>query len=245
MFDNILNWKLLCGSHGFPGPDGGTCINEAAIVAAGFEYRRVCHSSSCPPCFSQPISAFCIGINDAMPDDLRQELLMPFVTRLAGTRDKRSVEVKRAKLIVFRTIREVLPVALRQAGLWKHADRCLRSNDFNSAAHFLFDHRYMVDALNSPVSERSSRQAIVAVMSLLGGSSRIIRAVSSASDLIEDIAEKLYLHDRAAVALVFRHATLILDEAIKLGRQAEPVETAQVVKRMEKAKRREPVEAAA
>jgi hypothetical protein len=31
-FDKILNWKLLRGSHYFPGPDGGTCVNEAAIV---------------------------------------------------------------------------------------------------------------------------------------------------------------------------------------------------------------------
>ena len=32
-FEHILNWKLLRGSHDFPG-------NEAAIVAAGFAYRR-------------------------------------------------------------------------------------------------------------------------------------------------------------------------------------------------------------
>src|SRR5919199_1899377 len=31
-FDHILNWKLKAGSHRFPGPDGGTCINEAALV---------------------------------------------------------------------------------------------------------------------------------------------------------------------------------------------------------------------
>jgi hypothetical protein len=33
-FDHILHWKLKRGSHAFPGTDGGTCINEAAIVAA-------------------------------------------------------------------------------------------------------------------------------------------------------------------------------------------------------------------
>jgi len=38
-FDHILNWKLERGSHAVPGQDGGTCINEAAIVAAGFPYR--------------------------------------------------------------------------------------------------------------------------------------------------------------------------------------------------------------
>ena len=51
-FDHILNWKLLVGSHQFPGKDGGTCINEAAIVAAGFEYRRVHNVKDMPSCFS-------------------------------------------------------------------------------------------------------------------------------------------------------------------------------------------------
>ena len=40
-FDHVLNWRLKVGSHLFPGPDGGTCINEAALVAAGFEYQPV------------------------------------------------------------------------------------------------------------------------------------------------------------------------------------------------------------
>jgi len=30
----MLAWKLLKGSHTWPGPDGGTRIVEAAIVAA-------------------------------------------------------------------------------------------------------------------------------------------------------------------------------------------------------------------
>jgi hypothetical protein len=37
-FDHILDWRLKRGSHSFPGKDSGTCINEAAIVAAGFPY---------------------------------------------------------------------------------------------------------------------------------------------------------------------------------------------------------------
>jgi len=50
-FDYILHWKLTQGSHPFPGKDGGTCINEAAIIAAGFEYQpvrgsRICRSAS-------------------------------------------------------------------------------------------------------------------------------------------------------------------------------------------------------
>ncbi len=52
LFDPILNWRLLPGSHAFPGPDGGTCINEAAVVAAGLPYRAIRSSADCPPCFS-------------------------------------------------------------------------------------------------------------------------------------------------------------------------------------------------
>ena len=52
-FDHILNWKLQPGSHPFPGKDGGTCINEAAIVAAGFEYQPVRRVEDMPDCFSR------------------------------------------------------------------------------------------------------------------------------------------------------------------------------------------------
>jgi len=54
-FDHILNWKLKVGSHTFPGKDGGTCINEAAIIAAGFDYQPVKSVDEMPSCFSRPI----------------------------------------------------------------------------------------------------------------------------------------------------------------------------------------------
>lgn len=72
MFENILKWRLLSGSHKFPGPDGGTCVNEAAIVAAGLEYRADRRAEDCPPCFSRVIAGFAIELNESMPDDLRQ-----------------------------------------------------------------------------------------------------------------------------------------------------------------------------
>jgi hypothetical protein len=81
-FDTILNWKLKRGSHRFPGPDGGTCINEAAIVAAGFPYQAVVFVESMPECFSRPICRLAIRLNDWATDEQRQQLL-PFVARLA------------------------------------------------------------------------------------------------------------------------------------------------------------------
>jgi hypothetical protein len=92
-FDHILNWKLKRGSHPFPGKDGGTCINEAAIVAAGLPYQPVRAVETMPDCFSRPICRLAMLLNDEAGDEQRQELL-PFVTRLACA-DTKQVEWER------------------------------------------------------------------------------------------------------------------------------------------------------
>ena len=68
-FDHILNWTLKPGSHTFPGQDGGTCINEAAIVAAGFEYQAVKSVDEMPTCFSRPICRLAMRLNDDATDE--------------------------------------------------------------------------------------------------------------------------------------------------------------------------------
>ena len=92
-FDHILNWRLKAGSHPFPGPDGGTCINEAALVAMGFEYRPISYVGQMPSCFSRPICHLAMWLNDMANDEDRQ-LLLPFVTRLACA-DTPEIERKR------------------------------------------------------------------------------------------------------------------------------------------------------
>lgn len=96
-FDHILNWKLLRGSHPFPGPDGGTCINEAAIVACGFPYQSVGSVQRLPKCFSRPICELAMQLNDRASDTERQHL-MPFVARLACA-DTPKIERERARYI--------------------------------------------------------------------------------------------------------------------------------------------------
>ena len=81
-FDHLLDWTLKAGSHAFPGPEGGTCINEAALVAAGFAYREIRAAEAMPPCFSRPICRFAMWLNDRAGDAERQRLL-PYVLRLA------------------------------------------------------------------------------------------------------------------------------------------------------------------
>ena len=96
-FNHILNWALKQGSHVFPGKDGGTCINEAAVVAAGFPYRPVRSVDDMPGCFSRPICRLALHLNDGATDEERQ-LLLPFVTRLACA-DTAEVEGRRQAYI--------------------------------------------------------------------------------------------------------------------------------------------------
>jgi len=100
-FDHILNWKLMEGSHRFPGKDGGTCINEAALVAAGFEYQPIRRVENMPECFSRPICRLAMQLNDSAREAERQRLL-PFVARLACA-DKPDIERERASYIEAHT----------------------------------------------------------------------------------------------------------------------------------------------
>src|SRR5215475_14795915 len=104
-FGRLLNWKILRGSHEFPGPDGGTCVNEAAIVAAGYSYTPVLRIDDCPLSFSRPLALYAMCLNEIVLDDtMRQQLLLPFVTRLAGSADTADVDMHRVALILQRTV---------------------------------------------------------------------------------------------------------------------------------------------
>jgi hypothetical protein len=151
-FEHILNWRVLEGSHAFPGRDGGTCINEAAIVAAGFKYRSVEDVGDMPPCFSPVIAQFALSLNDRMPDDQRQRLL-PFVARLAGTADKPGVELRRAEYLALEACRRFLSRALDAAGLPDHAARCRAVRTLNGAQSAVYAAaRAMGDATAEAVS---------------------------------------------------------------------------------------------
>jgi hypothetical protein len=96
-FNHLLNWKLKAGSHPFPGKDGGTCINEAALIAAGFESKPIRWVEEMPGAFSRPICRFAMLLNDSACENDRQRLL-PFVTRLACA-DTPEIEGERATYI--------------------------------------------------------------------------------------------------------------------------------------------------
>jgi hypothetical protein len=93
-FDHLLTWRLKRGSHRFPGPDVGTCINEAALIAAGHKYKPICFVEQMPSCFSRPVCRLAMRLNDMATDQERQRLL-PYVARLTCA-DTREVERQRA-----------------------------------------------------------------------------------------------------------------------------------------------------
>ena len=95
---SLLDWQLLKGSHTWPGPDGGTCINEVAIVVAGCRYQEVTGPEDLPRSFSRELGILLLCLNDSLSDEHRQELKR-FVLRLPGSRDSVSIEVDRMKAV--------------------------------------------------------------------------------------------------------------------------------------------------
>jgi hypothetical protein len=106
-FSKLAKFNLAKGSHTQPNENGDFCINEAALIAAGFEYKAINSVEDCPPCFSRVIGQYALTLNDKMPDDLRNELLRPFVLQLAGTADTKEIELARVNFIVLETIRQI------------------------------------------------------------------------------------------------------------------------------------------
>ena len=129
---SLLDWKLLRGSHDWPGSDGGTCINEAAIVAAGLPYRSVSDAADCPDCFSPVLSAYLIGINDMMPDDERQKLIR-FVLRLPGSADTKLIERMRIEFILTETVKRIVAAAMCAVGRHHEANDCASVKSIDEA----------------------------------------------------------------------------------------------------------------
>jgi hypothetical protein len=99
--------RLSHGFHEQPNDDGYLCLVEAAIIAAGFRPRAVKSSDDCPACFSKVIAQYAIALNDAMPDRIRNELLPPFIIRIARTAATTTIEEERIDYIIRNTLQRI------------------------------------------------------------------------------------------------------------------------------------------
>ncbi|KQT78486.1 hypothetical protein [Methylobacterium sp. Leaf466] len=229
-FDHILDWRLLAGSHDFPGPDGGTCINEAAVVAAGLPYRAIRSSADCPPCFSPPLAAYALGLNDTMPDAERPRL-MAFVLRLSGSADGADVEARRIAFLALEGIRRILPPLLDRAGFSDLAARCDDVRDLDAAVSAARAAEWRGGAAAQGDSERGEwRRGALA--------SAVARAAAAA---VRSAGDARCAADVAAAAAPFSPGTwtsamTILDEALLIGRQAGDIDPLRARERLDAAR---------
>lgn len=217
-FDHILNWRLLAGSHAFPGPDGGTCINEAAIVAAGLPYRAITRTEDCPPCFSRPLAAYALGLNDAMPDHERGRLLA-FVMRLSGSADAPAIEAERIAFLARESVRRILPPLLDLAGLPDLAARCETAPDEGAA-------REAARAVERKACALATASACARAWVRAARASAACRTGTAAIKAFADPRCAAEVAEGAApfVPSIWPIAAAILDEALGIGRQAPEID---------------------
>ena len=215
-FQRLLEWRLLRGSHEFPGPDGGTCVNEAAIVVAGYPYRAVYSVRDLPASFSRPIAMLALCLNDTLGDELRQELLAPFVTRLAGSADAPGLEMVRARLIHERVVAEILEPALVRHGNATLVERC-------RALRTAADWAQLVAELCAGDYGRIPRSLVAALRHAAEAAAQAV--CGQLTDCV--FCTFLAVRDLAALdgsgrgTSVYRQAVKILEAAIAIGKQAE------------------------
>ncbi|MFL6796319.1 MAG: hypothetical protein ACJ8F3_02790 [Xanthobacteraceae bacterium] len=229
-FQRMLEWKLLRGSHEFPGPEGGTCVNEAAIVAAGYPYRPVYCVKDMPPSFSRPLATLALCLNDTLDDALRQQLLKPFVTRLAGTADTAQVELDRAELMMLRTIVEIIAPALARAGC---ADLAQRARLMRSPVLFID----IVHGLHS-AGRRVDQHLLSACEHVADAIAHWHGALAAEAVFctFSAMREIALLDGEQQSETVYRRAAAILDAALELGAPGQREAAEVVARRMQAAK---------
>lgn len=93
------------------------CAMEAVAYIAGEPW------SDSPACVCPTLASFGRAWNDALPDTLRNELLLPLIPRFVGTAGGERLAERRAMLAVDWLVRSYTPAALRRAGLTDQAAR--------------------------------------------------------------------------------------------------------------------------
>ncbi|CAO4168312.1 hypothetical protein CLBKND_01167 [Methylorubrum aminovorans] len=229
-FAPILNWRLLKGSHSFPGPDGGTCINEAAMVAAGLPYRAITATEDCPPCFSRPLAAYALGLNDAMPETERQGL-MTFVLRLSGSADAPAIEAARTAFLALESARRILPPLLDAASLPALAARCETASDAQSAMVALRAAEMQGGALAHAAAGRHAWIAGARAAAAARTATAALRAFTDPGSAAE-VAEGAAPFTEGT----WRIALDILDGALGIGRQAPAIDLVSARDRLEAAR---------
>jgi hypothetical protein len=212
------NWRLVSGSHNIYGPGGATCVVETAIVAAGFKYKRIGTASDCPVCFSRPVVMYAIQLNDSMPDDLRKELLSPFIFRLAGTADTREIEMVRGQFMVIEGVRRIAALLCDEAALPDIAKKCREAT-----------------TLKQCMAIAPQIRKALKVDGSIHAASAAVTAAAAYAEPVAYASGAAYAACAAGKEETFRIAVEILDAAIRMGKHSE-IEVRDVATRLGKTK---------
>lgn len=219
--DTWLHWKLKHGSHEFPGPDGGTCINEAALVVAGFAYHEVTSILDLPESFCPVISQYALTVNDAMPEGEMLDRLRPFAARLSGSSDGRRVADRRGSFLAMQAARVFAPLALQTV-------------DPTAAAR--------LRAVETPEDAMAELSALVEmdwpgnVREAIGAAHRAIGRTLHARDSIYTAELSAVCAIRAAAVdeHAWDRAIETLEALLSIGKQADPIEVDLIAERAAK-----------
>ncbi|HJU15516.1 MAG TPA: hypothetical protein VJ770_03515 [Stellaceae bacterium] len=209
-FQKIAKFRLARGMHKQPNKDGNICVNEAAVIAAGFEYRAVKDVSCLPDCFSRPISDYAIYLNDLMLHRVRNEFLILFVTRLPGTSDSPWIEAERAEFIVIETTRRI--VAAEYEEVWHKpavAAKCRTVRSLRQVSSVMAKARAVLPLECAREVLHASRRCLYRDFRI--GSPCAAAAKAAARSFRNKLGPDM---DRK----IWEMAVAILDEAILLGR---------------------------
>jgi hypothetical protein len=227
-FQKLAKFRLARGSHKQPNKDGNICVNEAAVIAAGFEYRAVKDVSCLPNCFSRPVSDYAIYLNDLMSHRVRNEILMPFVTRLSGTSDSPWIEAERAAFIVIETARRI--AAAEYDEIWHKPAVAAKCRTVRS-----------VQQVSSVMAKAKAVLPLECAREVLNAGRRCLSRdfrIGSPCAAAAKAAARSFRNKLGPDAdrKIWEIAASILDEAIQLGRHHGIGDHAAAVERLERAK---------
>ena len=200
--ENIWQFDLRRGNS--DDPRNGACLLDAV---SWFEYG---HLGDHPDCVCPVFAAYGRVINDAMSDAGRQRLKV-LIYRLIGTVDPAS-ERARGEYFAWAAIRVFLPLALDAVGKRDEAER------FRNFSGSLKEAAEAARAVAAAAAEAVAAAAAEAVAA--AAAEAVAAAAARAAEAVAAEA--------AARAEVEDAMIEVFEGALKIGRQAEPIEAARI-----------------
>ncbi len=215
MIDIANIWKYELRQGASSSPAEGACLFDAGMWLV---YGRIGDN---PPCSCPIIRAYGIGLNDRMRYDERQ-MLKPFILRIVGNRDPDAEETRR-RFIYLETARKVVPFAFDK----KFPDIAERlralSDDITreELISILAEARKRADSACAAAysAADSAADSACAAAACAADSAACASASAAASAACAYAAKRKQ---------VWSQTIWILDNVLKIGKQASDFEEAQV-----------------